>query len=62
MNSEANNVPIHTEPVKVVELSNMSSKELADHVEGLRNTVRRLQEAECSFVREAEEEVNNEVG
>ena len=62
MNSAANIVPIPTEPVKVLELSNMSSKELADHVEGLRNTVRRLQEAECSFVREVEEETNDEVG
>ena len=62
MNSAANIVPIPTEPVKVLELSNMSSKELADHVEGLRNTVRRLQEAECSFVREVEEETNEEVG
>ena len=36
--------------MKVVELASMSSKELADHVAGLRNTVKRLQEVECSFV------------
>ena len=30
---------ISSEPVNVVDLSNMSSKQLVDHVEGLRNTV-----------------------
>ena len=39
-----------TEPVKVVELASMSSKELDEHLSGLRNTVKRLQEVECSFV------------
>ena len=39
-----------TEPVKVSELACMSSKELDDHLAGLRNNVERLQEMECSFV------------
>ena len=53
---ENNNISKPTEPVKVVDLSKMSSKELTDHVEGLRNTVRRLQETECSFVKEVEDD------
>ena len=53
---ENNNIAKPTEPVKVVDLSKMSPKELTDHVEGLRNTVRRLQETECSFVKEVEED------
>ena len=47
------------EGVKVEDLSCMSSKELAEHVERLRSTVRRLQETECSFVEEVEEGIDN---
>ena len=42
--------PKFTEPVKVAELACMSSKELDDHLSGLRNNVKLLQEMECSFV------------
>ena len=48
-----------SEPVKVIDLSNMSSKQLVDHVEALRNTVRRLQESECSFIKQIESEENS---
>ena len=40
-------------PVKVSsvsELACMSSKELDEHLSGLRNNVKRLQELECSFM------------
>ena len=43
--------PKFTEPVKVAELACMSSKELDDHLSGLRNNVKLLQEMECSFVK-----------
>ena len=36
------------------DLFKMSTNELVAHVEGLRNTVKRLQEAECSFITDAE--------
>ena len=39
-----------TEPIKVADLACMSSKELDEHLSGLRNNVKRLQEMECSFV------------
>ena len=48
------------EPVKVAELANMSSKELDEHLSGLRNNVKRLQEMECSFVRTEEAEDRSE--
>ena len=47
-----------SESFDIVDLSNMSSEQLADHVEGLRNTVRRLQESECSFIKQIEGEEN----
>ena len=34
---------------KEVNLHLMTSKELEDHLEGLRNTVKRLQHSQCSF-------------
>ena len=52
---ETNNNSKPKEAVKVKDLSTMSSRELAEHVEGLRNTVKRLQETECSFVEAVEE-------
>ena len=49
-----------TEPVKVAELASMSSKELDEHLSGLRNNVKRLQEMECSFVRTEDHEDRSE--
>ena len=52
--------PKFTEPVKVAELACMSSKELDDHLSGLRNNVKLLQEMECSFVKTEEAEDRSE--
>ena len=43
---------------KEANLQRMSSKELVDHLEGLRNTVKRLQMSECKFKPVEEEEVS----
>ena len=52
--------PKFTEPVKVAELACMSSKELDEHLDGLRNNVKILQEMECSFVKTEEAEDRSE--
>ena len=43
---------------KEANLQRMTSKELVDHLEGLRNTVKRLQQSECKFKTVDEEEVS----
>ena len=43
---------------KEANLQRMTSKELVDHLEGLRNTVKRLQQTECKFKPVDEEEVS----
>ena len=43
---------------KEANLQGMTSKELVDHLEGLRNTVRRLQNSEFKFKSVDEEEVS----
>lgn len=43
---------------KEANLQRMTSKELVDHLEGLRNTVKRLQQSECKFKQVDEEEVS----
>ena len=40
---------------KEANLQRMTSKELVDHLEGLRNTVKRLQQSECKFKQDEEE-------
>ena len=52
--------PKFTEPMKVAELACMSSKELDEHLDGLRNNVKILQEMECSFVKTEEAEDRSE--
>ena len=47
-----------SEQWKEANLQKMTSKELVDHLEGLRNTVKRLQNSECKFKVVDEEEVS----